>query len=249
MVGKKFLQGVIQLLLLLVLCTGVSYATVDSRLNFDLYLPGEVKQEFKVNDFVPVWFELYHPQCSECTHFGIFISTDNKLTWQELINNMRMPLSSICEQSVVNNVYRCKYNVPATPSIFAKDTTTAYIKLVLYDSSNKVVAQGITRKPFSVKHVKLKRPDVKTTFLKGYQEKITWVYYNPAKSVKEIRLSYTTSPNSDWQLIKVLPGTASEYFWTVPPVSTTTGYIKVELFDFDNNIIATDTNNEPFTIN
>lgn len=227
----------------------VGYAKVSPDLRFEIYSPaGSV---YKVNDYIPLWFDVYLWRCNECAYFGVFVSTDNKATWRELINNMRFPLNQPTCDFVVGQkeILRCKYNIPTSPDTFVRDTNKVFIKVVLYDQNEQPITSNITDNPISVKHMKILRPDSKTVFKKGKREIITWIGYKPTlDKIKSIKISFGNSPTGPWKLITVLPPSETYYIWVPDVAPTQSGYIKVEMLDIYRRTITSDINSEPFEV-
>jgi hypothetical protein len=91
------------------------------------------------------------------------------------------------------------------------------------------------------------RPDTRQIYLAGQTIEITWLASNAAYD--SFRLEYSVNGGTTWSVLATsVSGTARSLSWTLPNVSSSGTYVRVQGFDATRTLIASDVTDESFRI-
>ena len=128
------------------------------------------------------------------------------------------------------------------------------IKIVAYDASNTILAEGSSKATFSIDAVAITQPNGGETFIGGQTKTISWNTYATTKPATSVNLYYSVDGGSKWKQITSItgnqnPGTYAYTTWTVPTVTADEhdALVKIEL-RAGSKIVASDISDKFFTI-
>ena len=124
------------------------------------------------------------------------------------------------------------------------------IKIVAYDASNKMLAEGSSKATFSIDAVAITQPNGGETFIGGQTKTISWNTYATTKPATSVSLFYSIDGGIKWKQIDSITGNLGIYTtWTVPTVTADEhdALVKIEL-RAGSSIVASDISDKFFTI-
>lgn len=167
--------------------------------------------------------------------YQIHLSEDNGVKFKKLAK--------------VGNVTSYNWTVPLPKKPNINDYL---IKIVGYDASNKVVAEGRSKSTFAIVAVNIVSPNGGEVLPEGATVPIVWSTYVTKKAPTSVKLYLSKYDNSEvltWTAIDTITGNPGSYLWTVPSVDATQHnyLVKIELRN-DSTVLATDISDRYFTI-
>jgi hypothetical protein len=125
------------------------------------------------------------------------------------------------------------------------------VKVIGYDSSDKIVGTDRSDAPFTIEVLRLTTPNGGEQLTSNEPYFITWENNEPMNPVEKVRLFFSTNARGRWHRIETLMGNPKTYEWTVPPVKRTKTKckVKVVLKDVSGNTVGSNVSDGYFTIN